>query len=156
MEVDIKQMPAFRVAAVRHLGPYNRISVAFERLGALAGPAGLYQQAGALVLAIYHDDPETTPPGDLRSDAGIVVAADARLPAGLVEQRLPAGRYACTLHVGPYEQLGEAWARFKREGLPASGHRGGPGASYEIYRNDPTKVPKEELRTEMYIPLAPA
>jgi hypothetical protein len=25
------------------------------------------------------------------------------------------------------------------------------GASFEIYRNDPTKVPKQELRTDLYI-----
>ena len=28
------------------------------------------------------------------------------------------------------------------------------GVSYEIYRNNPTQVPKDELRTEMYVPLA--
>ena len=73
------------------------------------------------------------------------------MPEGLVEQRIAAGRYACAVHVGPYEQLGDAWARFMGEWLPASGHRIGAGASFEIYRNDPTKVPKQELRTDLYI-----
>jgi len=76
------------------------------------------------------------------------------MPEGLVEQRIPAGRYASALHVGPYEKLGDAWARFMGEWLPASGHRMGTGPSYEIYLNDPMKVPKHELRTEMYIPIA--
>lgn len=40
------------------------------------------------------------------------------------------------------------------EWLPNSGHRMGDGVSYEIYLNDPTQVPKEELRTELYIPIA--
>jgi AraC family transcriptional regulator len=82
-----------------------------------------------------------------------VVPEEVPLPAGLVEQRLPAGRYAHTLHIGPYEQLGDAWARFMGEWLPASGHRIGDGVSYEIYLNTPAEVPKEELRTEMYIPI---
>jgi AraC family transcriptional regulator len=155
MQVEIKQMPEFRVATVRHTGPYNQIPVAFERLGAVAGPAGLFQ-TGATVLAIYHDDPETTPQDELRSDAAVVIAADVPLPEGLVEQHLAAGRYACALHVGPYEKLGDAWARFMGEWLPASGHRVGSGASYEIYLNDPAKVAKDDLRTEMYIALAPA
>jgi len=112
------------------------------------------QPAQPMLLAIFHDDPESTPAAELRSDAGITVPEGAPLPAGLVELRLPAGRYARAVHVGPYERLGDAWARFMGEWLPASGQRVGPGVSYEIYTNDPRTVPKEELRTEMYIPLA--
>jgi AraC family transcriptional regulator len=154
MDVEIKQMPALRVAAVRHAGPYSQIGKAFERLGAIAGPAGLFQQPGAVMIAIYHDDPDTTPQDQLRSDAGIVVPEHVRLPEGLVEQRIPEGRYARTEHVGPYEELADAWARFKGEALPAGGHRIGARPSYEIYRNDPMKVPKQELRTDIYIPVA--
>ena len=48
MEVDIRNMPELRVGTVRHVGPYNQIPNAFERLGALAGPAGLLQKEGAM------------------------------------------------------------------------------------------------------------
>ena len=154
MDVEIKAMPELRVAGVHHTGPYNQISEAFGRLGQIAGPAGLMRQPSGAMIAIYHDDPETTPPSQLRSDAGIVVAEHVPLPDGLDEQRIAAGRYARAVHVGPYEELGDAWARFMGEWLPASGYRLGPGASYEIYRNDPTKVAKEDLRTDMYIALA--
>lgn len=154
MAVEIKEMPELRVATVRHTGPYNQISEAFERLGEIAGPAGLVSQPGAAMLGIYHDDPDSTPPDQLRSEAALVVPENMPLPEGVVEQHLPAGRYACALHVGPYEQLGDAWARFMGEWLPASGHRIGNGASYEIYLNDPTNTPKEELRTEIYISIA--
>jgi AraC family transcriptional regulator len=154
MDVEIKELPELRVGTVRHIGPYNQIPQAFERLRSIAGPAGLFQQAGASVMALYHDDPYTVPQDQLRSDAAVVIPEHLALPGGLVEQRISGGRYACAVHVGPYEQLGDAWARFMGEWLPASGHRIGPGASYEIYRNDPTKVPKEELRTDMYISLA--
>ena len=39
MNVEIKHMPALRVATVRHVGPYSRISEAFGRLGDIAGRA---------------------------------------------------------------------------------------------------------------------
>src|SRR5262249_7444224 len=93
MNVEIKEMPDLRVAAVRHTGPYNQIPVAFEQLGRIAGSAGLVKP-GAAMLAIYHDDPETTPQDQLRSEAGIVVADDTRLPKELVEEHIPAGKYA--------------------------------------------------------------
>ena len=153
MNVAIKQMPELRCATVRHVGPYNRISDAFGRLGEIAARAGLFTSRPTM-LAIYFDDPELTPEPELQSDAAVVIADDARLPAGLGEQRLPAGRYACALHVGPYEQLGDAWARFMGEWLPSGGERLGTGETFEIYLNTPLEVPKQELRTELYIPLA--
>ena len=135
------------------MGPYNQIGQAFLKVGKIADSAALLQQPGAFMIAIYHDDPATTPLDQLRSDAGIIVADDAPLPDGLGEHRLPAGRYAVAIHIGPYDQLGDAWARFFGEWLPKSNHRIRDGASYEIYRNDPTRVPREELRTDMFVPI---
>jgi AraC family transcriptional regulator len=154
MEVVVKDMPAVRVASVPHVGPYNQISSAFGKLGAIAGPAGLFQRPEAAMIGIYYDDPETTPAEKLRSEAGIRVSDTASVPAGLIDQRLSAGRYAMTVHVGPYDQLGEVWARLLGEWLPKSGHRIRSGASYELYLNDPTRVPKDQLRTEIYQPIA--
>lgn len=153
MNVAIQDLKELRVATLRHVGPYNRISEAFGRLGSVAGPAGLFVPPMTM-LALYHDDPETTAEAELRSDAGVVVTADAAIPSALAEQRIPAGRYAVATHVGPYEQLGDAWSRLMGQWLPASGERLGDGVTFEIYRNTPMDTPKEELRTELYVPLA--
>lgn len=153
MKVDLIDIPKTRLGAVAHRGPYNEIGRAFERLGALAGPAGLFQQPDAMVVALYYDNPEATPVEQLRSDAAISLPAGAATPNGLHEQTLPAGRYARTLFVGPYEGLGDAWARFMGEWLPASGHRVGKGPSFERYLNMPGQVPKEQLKTEICVPI---
>jgi AraC family transcriptional regulator len=152
MDVEIKAMPELRVATLAHVGPYHRISEAFARLGQIAGPANLFGPESAL-LGIFHDDPETTPAAELRSEAAIVISEKTKVPSPLGEKRLPAGRYACTIHEGPYEQLGDVWARLMGTWLPQSGHRMTEGLSYEIYRNTPAEVPKEKLLTELYIPL---
>jgi AraC family transcriptional regulator len=152
MNVTIKHQPEYRTATLRHIGPYNQISQAFERLGEIAGRAGLLNQR-PIMLGIYYDDPETTSEKELRSDAAVVISEDAQIPEGLTEQRLPAGRYATTTHVGPYEQLGDVWARFMGQWLPQSGQRIGNGSAYEIHVNNPTEVPKHQLQTELYIPL---
>lgn len=152
MKVEIREMKEKRVATAAHVGPYHRIADAFGRLGAIAGQAGLIGP-GAEMIAIYHDDPETTPAAELRSEAAITIGAGARVPQGLGERLLPAGRYASTTHLGPYEKLGDVWSRFMGEWLPASGERMRDGVSYEIYRNTPENTPKEQLETELYIPL---
>jgi AraC family transcriptional regulator len=154
MNVEIASHPELRVAAVRHIGPYIRINEAFARLDALAVPKRLFQWPGKMMVALFHDDPDTTPADQLRSDAGLVVPNDLTLPDGLTEQRIPASEYASTVHIGAYEQLGDTWARLMGEWLPASGRRMGPGASYEVYHNTPMDTPKEKLRTEIRIPLA--
>jgi len=150
MQVDTRSMPDRRLAAVRHDGPYNQIPLAFELLGRLI--RGL-PEAGSTRIAIYHDDPETVPLDRLRSDAAVTVPEGLGLPEGLREIRLPAGRFARTVHVGPYERLGDTWARFMGEWLPASGQRVGSAPSSEIYLNDPRRTPSAELRTELYLPL---
>ena len=119
MDVEITHMPELRVATVRHVGPYEEIPEAFERLHEIADQAGLASMPGTTMLAIYHDDPNTTPSAKLRSDAAIVVPPQEPLPRCLVEQTIPEGDYARTEHVGPYEQLGEAWERFK-DSVPRS------------------------------------
>jgi AraC family transcriptional regulator len=152
MDIEITSRPELRAVAVRHVGPYSRISEAFARLGAIAGRAGLFGP-GATMMAIYHDDPETTPEEALRSDAALTIPADAKVPAGLTEITIPAGRYARTTHIGPYDDLGDAWARLMGEWLPSSGHRVGDGVAYEVYRNNPTDTKPSELATDMYVPL---
>jgi AraC family transcriptional regulator len=153
MNVDIKRMPELRAAGLRHLGAYDEISEAFDRLHQIVGSTNLKGDKATL-LAIYHDDPEMTPEPELRSDAAIVVPKDVPIPAGLREQRLHAGRYACATHVGPYEGLPDVWRELLGQWLPLSGERLGKGANFEIYLNTPQDVPKEQLRTELYIPLS--
>jgi AraC family transcriptional regulator len=155
MDVTIEDMPAVRGAAVRHVGAYNRIAEAFHRLGAFAAPAGLLRD-GTMMLAIYHDDPETTPVEQLLSDACISVAEGIALPEGVFELRLAAGPYARATHLGPYRRLGDTWSRLMGEWLPRSGRRVGSGSSYEVYRNNPQDTAQEDLRTDLYLPLADA
>ena len=153
MDVVIKTMKELRTATVRHVGPYNRISEAFAKLGEAAGRAGLIHTK-PLMLAIYHDDPETTDEGELRSDAAIAIPDGVPLPAGLEEVRVVGGRYASTTHNGSYATLGDTWSRLMGQWLPKSGERLGDSVSYEIYVNNPMEVPEAELVTELYIPLS--
>ncbi|MCE9577818.1 MAG: AraC family transcriptional regulator [Deltaproteobacteria bacterium] len=151
--VTIEDLPPLRLAAVRHVGPYPRIALAFARLDAIAGPAGLYRHPELAMVAVYHDDPEATPAHELRADAAIAIPAGAALPAGLEELHLPGGRHACTTHAGPYAGLGDTWARLLGEWLPATDHAIA-GVSFERYRNTPGDAAPEDLRTELCVPLA--
>ena len=154
MDVEIRSCPAYRVAALEHVGPYNTIGSAFDRLGGIAGPAGLFAHPDARMVAIYCDDPETVPASRLRSAAGVIVPDGIALPGRLHEVVLPAGRWACSLHRGGYQGLGDSWQRLLGQWLPHSGHRAGQGDFYELYINHPGNAREADLQTWLYVPLA--
>ena len=149
MDVQIVNQPELRIAGIRHIGPYHEIGRAFGSLGGmLKGPP----PAGTQMIALFHDDPSVTPPDQLRADAAITLSGKTSTPGGLIEQRIPPGRYAKTIHKGGYEGLPAAWNALKSEWLPTSGHKMGH-PSYEVYVKNPMTTEKSELLTEIYLRL---
>lgn len=64
---------------------------------------------------------------------------------------LPGGTYGALSHVGPYDTLGQTWARLM-EGVAALGHQ--PGIPFaEIYLDDPRTTAPQQLRTELIVKL---
>lgn len=76
------------------------------------------------------------------------VDADGAMEAGATE----GGEALKFVHVGPYSGMGKSWM-----GVYAHAEELGrkTGAGWEVYVDDPAKVPGEELRTEIYLPLLP-
>jgi DNA-binding transcriptional MerR regulator len=120
-----------------------------ERIG--PDTAALCARVAALlgdgeITALYPLDLEET----FVLTAGI---AGARAAPGTEEHELPAGDWASTLHVGPYEELPVAYAALL-EHLRAHGHE--PVAPIaETYVTDPTEVPPAELVTRVAVATAP-
>lgn len=151
MKVELRQMNAMRIATVEHRGAYHEISGAFERLGGLAGPAGLFGP-DTKTVGLYYDDPVSTAEADLRSEAAVSVPVGAAIPDGLNEKTIPAGTYAVTVHEGSYQTLGDTWSELMGGWLPESDYRV-TGVPFECYLNMPGSVPDEELRTELWVPV---
>jgi AraC family transcriptional regulator len=152
MALDIRTLPRKRLAAIRHTGPYNQIGPAFQELGKIAGPAGLFGLPGAMMAGVYFDDPRTTPSESLRSAAGVIVPEGAAIPAGLVEEHIEGGSFAVLTHTGSYEGLPDAWHRAMAE-LPSTGRKPRNAPSCELYLNDPSQVPESQLKTEIWLPI---
>lgn len=154
MESSLVVQTALRAATIRHIGPYQAISGAFARLEDAATGAGLFGPR-SLLVAIYYDDPQTTPGPTLRSDGGLVVEPNVALPPSLAETWIPAGRYVQSRHTGSYEGLPAAWASLRGEGMRQRNlqRRPSPSPSYELYINNPTNASPEDLITDIYIPV---
>jgi AraC family transcriptional regulator len=148
----IRETPAIRVAALAHQGDYSQIARTFEQLAAIAASRNLFGPS-TRALAIYYDDPSTTPPDALRSAACLTVP-EGWSPSGRLEQReIPGGRYAVTLHVGPYAELAHAYEWLYGTWLMQIGEKVADGVIVEEYLNDARTVPPHDLRTEIWLPL---
>jgi len=151
-EVEIVETPAMRLAGRVHLGDYQKIGQAFERVFAWAGPRGLITPETRSV-AEYYSDVCDGPAVELRSFAGFTVGADFE-PQGEIEVReIPTGRGARLMHVGPYAELETAYRYLYGAWLPGSGEQPADRPCFEEYLNDPREVPPSELRTAVVLPL---
>lgn len=152
MEVEVKQFPKMRVAAVRHTGPYQECGKAWKTLCGWAGRKGLLGPA-TKCLGVSYDDPEVTPPDKLRYDACVSVGPDVEGEGDVVILEVGGGEYASALHKGAYQRLNETFAQLCGVWGPQSGREFRNAPSIEVYLNDPDRTPEEELLTEVLVPL---
>ena len=150
IDVTLRDEPAFTVAALPHHGPYNEIARTYGKLGGALGAARIMPGPG---IAFYYDDPSQVAPADLRSHAGVTVAAETDLPEEMDRIEVAPGLVAIAIHEGSYAEIGKTWDRVYQQWLPQSGYEPAERAPYERYLNSPMDTEEPELRTEIVIPL---
>lgn len=151
-EATVRDIPPIRVAALAHRGDYQTISTTFQRLSTMAAGVGLFGPA-TRTFGVYYDDPSATPRDALRSDACITVPDDWTPNGELQLREIRGGRYAVTLHVGPYAELERPYKWLYGTWLAQSGEETADAPCVEAYLNDARTVPPTELRTEIWLPL---
>lgn len=161
MNVRIETLPKIRIASVRQTGPYMESAErAWGMLCGWAGPKGLFTPK-TLMIGISHDDPQATPPEEIRYDAAIALVSDVSLESPLeltveppvVLGSLPGGEYAIFTHQGPYTGLEETYKIIMSQWVPTCQREFRDTPWFEIYRNDPATTPPDQLLTDIHIPL---
>ena len=155
MEVRIERVEPMLVVFVRHVGPYNQVDTAWERLCTRLGKDGLLGP-GTKFVGICYDDPDVTPPEKIRYDACVTVDSDFVAEGDVGVQTIGGGEYAVTTHLGPYNTLGQTYAKLLGQWLPRSGRELRSEPSLEFYLNAPESTDPEDLITDIYAPLEPA
>ncbi len=153
-EVTIAPFPALRLAAVSHRGDYQEISHAFERVVGWAGARNLFGPDSRMI-GIYYDDPESVKEQDLRSEAGVTVAAGIATDGDIRTLEVPSLLCASVLHKGAYAELERPYRYLFREWLPQSGHEPADHPCMEEYLNNPRELPASEWLTRIYLPIKP-
>jgi DNA-binding transcriptional MerR regulator len=137
-DVTVAEQPPLRVAGVR--GPV--------RAAELDGDvADLCRRA--LAAGIGRDPMTAVLPLDLAEEMDVLVGVAREASALPDVQVLPAGTWASTLHVGPYELLPQAYAALL-EGTRERGHDA-VGPVVETYLTDPSTSGPDELVTRLAV-----
>jgi effector-binding domain-containing protein len=149
---------------VKHVAPLvvatGRTHTALGELGhvmhaTLATIAESVSPAGAVKgapFAIYYNEPFD--PDDIDVEMGLPIAADASVAqsATVSLRELPGGPVAFTVHVGPYEAIGAAYAALYRF-VKMHGHKV-LGPPREIYLRGPgPDTSPADYRTEIDLPI---
>jgi AraC family transcriptional regulator len=155
MTVEVKEMPELHVAYCRHMGSYQGVGQAFEKLMRWAGPRGLIQFPKTQMLGVYHDDPEITDPSKLRSSACITVPEGTQVDGEIGAMTVPGGKFAVARFEVTPEQFGEAWDEVMGKWMPASGYQPDDRPCYEVYHNDPKTHPEGKFIVDLCVPVRP-
>ncbi len=153
MDTEIVELPELRGVGILHVGAYDTLGAAFDRLGAwMMAHQGELRGAPR---AVYVDDAQT-PPDRLRTWVAVPVSEDLVLSGHDDPVRpcaLPGGRHVRGVHRGAYEGLATAWPSFM-DAIEASGQElDGSRPCSEVYVSNPGETAEEDLVTELYQPI---
>jgi AraC family transcriptional regulator len=158
-DIEVKEMPNFHVAYIRHIGPYAGDAALFESLfGKLfkwAGPRDLLRFPETQVMAVYHDSPDITDEDKLRLSVCITVPEDTKVEGEVGKMVVPGGKFV----VGRFEINGDeyphAWYTVMAGWMPESGWQPDDRLCYELYHNDPKEHPENKHILDICVPVKP-
>ncbi len=152
-KIEIKQMPELNLIYCRHMGAFNQIGQAYEKLFKWAAPRGLVT-AATKTVTVYHDDPAITTIDKVRQDASILVEGSVKVEGEIGKSTIPAGKYA----VGHFEiketEFEQAWNTIC-SWLTESGYQPTDSPTYEYYHNDYNEHPEHKFIVDICIPVKP-
>lgn len=151
-KVEIKQMPEFKVAYVRHMGQYDQIGKAYEKLMKWAGPRFLLTPE-TKTMTVYQDDPAVTAIEKVRQDACITLAKDVEVEGEIGKATIPGGKYAVGRFQVDSKGFEKAWNTMCVWLLDNGWQYA--GSPYELYHNPLGEPLNGMWDVEICIPVKP-
>jgi len=153
LAVAVKEVQPFSYCAIAHTGPYTDMTAVIGQLVGAMQAQGLFPQVRGPLVGVYFNSPAVAKPEDLSWEAGFVIAAQAAPLPPLSKKVWEHRTVAVAMHRGPYAEGGRTIAKMM-DWLAANGY-GPAGPVLERYLDqNPMGVKPEDLRTEIWIPVA--
>jgi len=152
--VVVKDLPAYHVAYVRHIGSYFECGAAWGKICSWAGPRRLFGPQTTM-LGVSYDDPDVTPVDKCRYDACLTVPADTKVDGEVGLMDIPAGTYGVFHMEDTADKIKSGYGFIFGEWLPDSGYQADDRQCLEIYYNDAEKHPEKKFIMDICVPVKP-
>lgn len=153
-KIEVKELPEMKVIYCRHIGAFDQIKSAYEKVIKWATPRNLYDAATTKTATITHDDPAITAQGKVRQSACILVEEDVKVDGEIGKAVIPGGKYA----VGRFEindhEFEKAWNTMCHW-FTESGYQQADGNPFELYHNFFMLHPEKKHIVDICIPIRP-
>jgi len=152
-KIEVKDMPGMDLVYCRHIGPFDQIGGAFEKLMRWAGPRGLLGPETKTVT-VYHDDPKVVDPDKVKQSACITVKDEVKTEGEFGLMHVPGGKYVVGSFVITPDKFGEAWDAVCRW-MADSGYQPSDGYTYEYYPKEHEEGPPPVFTVDICVPVKP-
>jgi len=146
---EVKEKKAQPVISVRTNSAVQDLpQVLGKYYGAIAQYLGELREnpTGPPFVAYYNLDMQ-----NLDIEIGFPVSKKLGGKEDIKMSEIPSGRFASCLFTGPYNEIEPAYNELN-QWLEEKGYES-TGVAYEVYLNDPSQTPPEDLKTEILFPL---
>lgn len=154
MNLSIKELPAYEVAYVRHIGSYLDTHHAWAKLGMWANQHALTPM-NQYFIGISLDDPGAVEEFACRYDACVTIPTDFDKEGHqeMKFQKLPGGLYALYQFYDTIDKLGLIYHSLFGQWLPNSEYDADDRPCLEFCMNDPSNDPEGKCKVDLYLPI---
>ncbi|MEK3661311.1 AraC family transcriptional regulator [Paenibacillus sp. FSL F4-0236] len=153
MNIEVKELPSYQVAYVRHVGSYLETYKAWATLSKWVAKNNL--PATEYFIGISLDDPSATDEYSCRYDACITIPREFSIEgdSGISFQTLSGGLYARYQFYDTIDKFAIAYQSVYGQWLPNSEYEPDDRYALEFCMNDPYTDPEGKAKVDLYIPI---
>jgi len=154
MNIELKELPDYEVAFVRHTGSYLETHQAWATLGIWAEKNNLFPPT-QYFIGISLDDPNVTDENICRYDACVTLPANfsPKADTGIAFKTLPGGLYALYKFYDTIDKFAIAYQSIYGQWLPNSDYEPDDRHALEFCMNNPATDVAGKAKVDLYIPI---
>ena len=149
-QIEVKRMPTIKVAYLAHVGSFDGIGKAYEKLIKWANTKGLI---GGKMITCYYDNPEVTDIDKIRQNACIELIKEVRTSGDVKTTTIESGESVVGKFEVGFNEFEKAWQTMmvwvvEHDYIPNEKQ-----ACYEIYHNNFKNHPQQKSIIEICVPI---
>jgi AraC family transcriptional regulator len=147
-EISVKEVTSFTYVCLPHKGSFADMPEVIGRMWQHTRQQNIFPSAA--MIGVYYSTPDLVAPEELEWEIGFPITPQILVQAPLEKKLWNFTNVISTVHIGPYETIGDTYTKIK-EWMETNNYLHA-GPILERYLSDPSQVSPEAQRTEIWVP----